>query len=329
MLVSTYASTLPAAVRSAPHRAAPRRAAPGAMSRPELAAPADVFYNEAEARKYTAGSRMVDIQEKLTHRALELLALPEGEPKLLLDIGCGSGLSGECLSDAGHLWVGSDISTAMLQVAVERDVSGDVLRADMGQGLGYRAGTFDGAISISAVQWLCSAERSSHDPRARLRCFFTSLYKVLARGARAVLQIYPDGHKQAEMITTAAMRAGFSGGLVVDYPNSTRAKKYFLTLLAGQPNLSYNPQPRLGSGDSDSDSEGEEGEGGGAHGRASVKNMQRERSGKRRRANDGGVAKGSVAWIHKKKQQRRARGEHVKSDSRYTGRKRKPGGSRF
>jgi hypothetical protein len=29
-----------------------------------------------------------------------------------------------------------------------------------------------------------------------------------------------------ELITSAAMRCGFTGGLVVDYPNSTRAKKY-------------------------------------------------------------------------------------------------------
>ena len=30
---------------------------------------------------------------------------------------------------------------------------------------------------------------------------------------------------QVELITTQAMKAGFTGGLVVDYPNSTRAKK--------------------------------------------------------------------------------------------------------
>jgi 18S rRNA (guanine1575-N7)-methyltransferase len=29
------------------------------------------------------------------------------------------------------------------------------------------------------------------------------------------------------------MRAGFTGGLVVDYPNSTKAKKYYLCLFAG------------------------------------------------------------------------------------------------
>lgn len=56
-------------------------------------------------------------------RALELLALPpDGTPRLLLDIGCGSGLSGEALTEAGHSWVGLDISAAMLDVAVEREV---------------------------------------------------------------------------------------------------------------------------------------------------------------------------------------------------------------
>lgn len=33
------------------------------------------------------------------------------------------------------------------------------------------------------------------------------------------------------MITSKAMEAGFSGGLVVDFPNSTKAKKYFLVLM--------------------------------------------------------------------------------------------------
>jgi 18S rRNA (guanine1575-N7)-methyltransferase len=29
------------------------------------------------------------------------------------------------------------------------------------------------------------------------------------------------------------IQVGFSGGLVVDFPNSTRAKKYFLVLMVG------------------------------------------------------------------------------------------------
>lgn len=36
---------------------------------------------------------------------------------------------------------------------------------------------------------------------------------------------------QAEMMVSAAMKVGFSGGLVIDFPHSTRAKKYFLCLM--------------------------------------------------------------------------------------------------
>ena len=78
----------------------------GRNDRPEETAPPEIFYNDIEARKYTDNSRIIKIQTALTERALELLALPEdGTPKLLLDLGCGSGLSGEALSEEGHIWV--------------------------------------------------------------------------------------------------------------------------------------------------------------------------------------------------------------------------------
>lgn len=65
---------------------------------------------------------------------------------MLLDIGCGSGLSGEILDEEGHIWVGMDISPSMLEVALDREVEGDLFLHDIGQGLGFRAGSFDGAI---------------------------------------------------------------------------------------------------------------------------------------------------------------------------------------
>lgn len=59
-------------------------------------------------------SRIMDIQAQMTERCLELLLLPEDTPCLLLDIGCGSGLSGAVLEESGHMWIGMDISPAML-----------------------------------------------------------------------------------------------------------------------------------------------------------------------------------------------------------------------
>ena len=40
----------------------------------------------------------------------------------------------------------------MLDVAREREVEGDLILGDLGEGLPFRAGAFDGAISISALQ---------------------------------------------------------------------------------------------------------------------------------------------------------------------------------
>ena len=50
----------------------------------------------------------------------------------ILDIGCGSGLSGKALEEAGHYWVGCDISRSMLNVAAERESDvGDLCEVDM------------------------------------------------------------------------------------------------------------------------------------------------------------------------------------------------------
>eukprot|EP00966_Prymnesium_polylepis_P256405 5923536-Prymnesium_polylepis.1 len=58
----------------------------------------------------------------------------------------------------------------------------------------------------------------------RLHRFFQSLYKCLRRGARAALQFYPQDAEQLQLITASAMRAGFGGGLVVDFPHSTKVR---------------------------------------------------------------------------------------------------------
>lgn len=63
---------------------------------------------------FDLSSRIQEIQSTMTYRALELLNLPPDEPAFLLDIGCGSGLSGEILDEQGYAWVGVDIAPSML-----------------------------------------------------------------------------------------------------------------------------------------------------------------------------------------------------------------------
>ena len=87
-----------------------------AKRRPEGSACPASFYNETEARNYDQNSRMQTIQTEIAERAIEMLQLPEGKSSYILDIGCGSGLSGAVLEEKGHYWVGCDISSDMLQV---------------------------------------------------------------------------------------------------------------------------------------------------------------------------------------------------------------------
>ncbi|KAJ8905187.1 hypothetical protein NDN08_001696 [Rhodosorus marinus] len=269
------------------------------MSRPEHVAPPEVFYNEAEAEKYLTSSRMIEVQTQLADRCLQLLQFEEGEERYLLDIGCGTGLSGDVLTDKGHVWVGLDISGPMLHVATARDVEGDLVERDAGEDLPFQANTFDGAISVSAIQWLCNVDQTGHNPRKRLLTFFEGLYRCLRKSARAALQFYPENANQLELITASAMRAGFSGGLIVDFPNSAKAKKYFLCLSAGPPDPNTATPLALDSEEA-------------------VKSTKRERPRKRK----GREKMGAKAWILKKKERQRRQGKEVRPDSKYSGRKR-------
>ena len=328
------------------------------MSRPELTGSASLFYNEKEARKYHTSSRMINVQREITLRAIELLRLPKNDdgttPAYILDVGCGSGLSGEVLEQAGYFWVGCDVSRDMLLVATERiqedleegnermgggrggggnqsedemeddgdsddddsDVepvsknsTGDLLHHDMGTGLPFRQATFDACISISALQWLCYSNSNKQVPKRRLTRFFSSLYSVLKKNGRAVLQFYPETAEQAVLITECATSVGFSGGVVVDYPNSAKAKKHYLVLncnrsVGGRKDLpaalllEQQEQEHVQVGGNNNHKKGKE------------KPIRKKKGIK------------TKEWIVHKKQTQRKKGKNVRPDSKYTARRR-------
>jgi len=311
------------------------------MSRPELTGHASLFYNAKEARKYDSSSRMVSVQHEITDRAIELLRLPDDRPGFVLDVGCGSGLSGKTLEEQGHVWIGCDVSRDMLDVANERSNSkresakqkttimedveeeknaeekgardnmiptGDLMHHDMGTGLPFRPATFDACISISALQWLCYSNSKGQIPKKRLTRFFSSLYKVLKRGGRAVLQFYPETAEQAILISECAAKVGFAGGIVVDYPNSSKAKKHYLVLTFDR----ACKTPRgLTDGSLLSETSGVQVDGG-------YSNNQ----GKSRRSSSKKGPKKSKDWVIHKKNTQRKKGKDVRPDSKYTARKR-------
>ncbi|KOO31654.1 serine threonine kinase, partial [Chrysochromulina tobinii] len=118
------------------------------------AAGINAYYDEFRAEGYTAA--LGGAQEELTHRCAELAGLPSaptGAPPLVLDLGCGSGLSIGPLVRRGCAVIGIDLSLEMLRTA--RRAGAEVVQADMSQPLPLRTGLFDGLTSVSALQFLC------------------------------------------------------------------------------------------------------------------------------------------------------------------------------
>lgn len=240
----------------------------------------------------------------------------------------------------------------------------NVMENDMGAGLPFRPGVFDGAVSISAIQWLLVASSRDQVPEKRIRRFFMSLQSCLAPGARAALQFYPQNKEQIDKLTTGATQCGFNGGVVVDFPHSTKARKYYLVIYSGFPGATYTPTPPLEVGEdydedilgeeqNDEDEEGAEDfdvdddddDEAGDRTKAMFQNRLRQqdqdkvrvfggdgkkgrggRGMKRRRLDQAGARPetGSREWVMMKKAQRRSRGEKTFDDSKYSQRKRRP-----
>jgi 18S rRNA (guanine1575-N7)-methyltransferase len=231
---------------------------------------------------------------------------------LILDIGCGSGISGSVLSEHGHVWIGMDISKSMLKIARLNEAEGDLMEVDIGQGFAFRPGTIDYAVSVSVIQWLCNAEKTCHNPYRRLKAFFQSLYNCLSMGARCCFQFYPDNPQQLDIITNAALENGFTGGLVVDFPHSAKAKKYYLFLQAGYTKESLNEVVNTIPKSLDEEDEEEE----------QQVDYNRKRSELKKKRDSRAPGFKSKDWIKKKKDRQRRQGRDVREDTKFTARKR-------
>lgn len=114
-------------------------------------------------------------------------------------------------------------------------------------------------------------------------------------------QFYPKNDAQRNMITGAAIKAGFGAGILEDDPGTKNLKHYLILTVGG--------------GEAQGDITGV------------VKNLRdvdiqdgRRGSGPAKKK---GERKGSKAWIVRKKEQMERRGKVVKASTKYTGRSRR------
>lgn len=148
------------------------------------------------------------------------------------------------------------------------------------------------------------------------------------------------------MISHAAMKAGFGGGVVIDYPHSAKARKMYLVIYAGHVPHGYRtPEPLSGDpaedeadeGDDaeeceenndDSEADDDDGAEGGianpANKRARCERSSQHGKKAKQRRQEGRPSTGTKEWVLMKKAERRRFGLKTTADSKYTMRPRKP-----
>ena len=118
-----------------------------------------------------------------------------------------------------------------------------------------------------------------------------------------MLQFYPETAEQAVMISECAAKVGFAGGIVVDYPNSAKAKKHYLVLSFDK---TYKAPEGLGEGS--------------LYGVRVDGDVKQRGSKKRPPRKKKGVK--TKEWIVHKKETQRKKGKNVRPDTKYTARRR-------
>ena len=137
------------------------------------------------------------------------------------------------------------------------------------------------------------------------------------RSATSAPSLSPQDAQQLQLITASAMRGGFGGGLVVDFPHSTKAKKYFLVLLAGPPDPEFAMPNALGE-----DGESVAGGSSAPVRRGAIREETRQRPKKRAKKGAGKIQKKGKEWVLQKKEAQRRQGKEVRLDSKYSARRR-------
>lgn len=118
------------------------------------------------------------------------------------------------------------------------------------------------------------------------------------------------------MITNAALESGFTGGVVVDYPHSSKAKKYYLFIQAGYTQESIQEAmkaiPKLEKQDEENNNIVKY-----------DKNIKPTTVRGKRKNKSKKAAFKSREWIIEKKGRQNKQGKTVRKTTKYTARKRK------
>lgn len=187
----------------------------------ELHSKPEEFYSAPEAGRFSNSNSMKRIQRELTMKAASMILFPL--TARILDAGCGAGFTLQTLKQLGYKQlVGVDASESMAREAQKKGFA--VTHGDM-RHLPFPKESFEGLISISALQWI---------PEKEMNLVAKSFYKILKPFGKAVIQFYPKSEEELMSIGKTFKQAGFHVILRIENEDNAKKRRVFL-LLEKQP----------------------------------------------------------------------------------------------
>lgn len=233
---------------------------------PELTNPPELFYNEKESKKYHMNSRIDRIQREITERCLELLPVRE-KREMILDIGCGSGISTEAIdnyiesgennnqdintdinndvpdnnatdnNDSDNNQDNSDVDLPVLSNAfiIGLDISWDMLSLTQPDhsfflsDIGTPWPLADDSIDYAISASVVQWLFHSYKKEDEPLERIRMFFSELHRVVKhsSVLQFYTT-EKQTGIFLKMAKRVGFKGGMQIDGEGTKKEKKYLI-----------------------------------------------------------------------------------------------------
>jgi len=185
------------------------------------------YYRNDTLLAYANSKNMRKIQEKITRRVLELLKF-ENRDKLILDAGCGPGFASFYLQREGYKLVSLDLINQFLTIYDMSEIN--PITGDMSY-LPFKPNSFDGIVSISALQWIYRGFNKELD-KLRMVELAKSFHSVLKKNGTIIIQFYPKSLKILEEIGKIFVKyASLEGGYIIDNQNNPKKRKIFLKLL--------------------------------------------------------------------------------------------------
>ncbi|VVB74603.1 Ubiquinone/menaquinone biosynthesis C-methyltransferase UbiE [Candidatus Tiddalikarchaeum anstoanum] len=154
------------------------------------------YYSKNQSELYDKSGAFLRIQTGMTLDALEIANFKKDS--LILDLGCGTGFSTRVLLDKGFDAVGCDISRNMIILAKNKKIK-KLAECDI-RNLPFKDESFDGAVSISTVQWLKPEEYETA---------LSELSRVLKKGSTAIVQFYPKNPEEFDYFILKAKNKKF------------------------------------------------------------------------------------------------------------------------